>query len=440
MDTQTIVKDIFLEGLKRCSPNIVVQQALHVEGDELRIKDQHVTLDGRPTYIFATGKASVPMYESTVKILNHNDAKSLVVTSDAQEAQNCSADEVLVGSHPAPDAESLKAGERVIRFMESVPKNGIVINLTSGGTSSLLCMPAAGISIGALSETFDFLNRSGATIHQINTVRKHCSQIKGGQLLRYLSSQSTVINLAISDVPDDDISIIGSGPTIPDHSTFEDARRVLEKFELWDMVPESVTNHIQKGINREVPETVKPDEVIRGNHISVVISSASKLANTIGDLVKEKGFSVKIADQPFNDDVEFVASKIAESVLSAADKKGEQEESSLQIYWGESTVEVTGEGKGGRNQELALRGAQKIAGYKNITWLCAGTDGIDGPTDAAGAIVDGASIDKAKAKNVDPETYLASNDSYHFHEQMGTLLKTGPTGNNLMDVVLVFIE
>lgn len=439
MDAQTVVKNLFLEGLELCSPERVIQQTLSVSNDTIRIDNSGIFISG-PIYIFAVGKASVPMYESAIRILKNHPVKSLVITSDAKQAKECSADEVLVGSHPTPDKNSLRAGERAIRFMEAIPKNAILINLISGGTSSLVSMPAAGISINTLSKTFNLLINSGAAIEQINVIRKHCSQIKGGQLLRHISPKAKVINLAISDVPNDDISHIGSGPTIPDASTFEDARQILEQFELWDKIPSTVRTHIQKGIHGEILGTVKADEKNIPTQYSRVISSASKLANTIGDLAEEKGLSVKISGQPFNDDVEVVASKIAESVLSRLEQRKEGEQPILLIFFGESTVTVTGDGKGGRNQELALRGAQKIAGHDSITWLSAGTDGIDGPTDAAGAIVDGNTIPKAKEKHLDPNSYLASNDSYHFHRQMGTLLTTGPTGNNLMDLVVVLIE
>lgn len=439
MDAQRVVKNLLLEGLELCSPEQVIQQVLSTSDDTIRIDDSGTPING-PIYIFAVGKASVPMYESAIRILKNHPVKSLVITSDAKQAKECSADEVLVGSHPTPDKNSLRAGERAIRFMEAIPQNAILINLISGGTSSLLSMPAAGISINALSKTFDLLINSGTAIEQINTVRKHCSQIKGGQLLRHISPEAKVINLAISDVPNDDISHIGSGPTIPDDSSFEDSQQILEQFKLWDEIPSTVRNHIQKGVRGKIPETVKADEKNIPIHYSKVISSASKLANTIGNLAEEKGFSVKISEQPFNDDVEVVASRIAESALSQLEQIKEGEQPVLLIFFGESTVTLTGDGKGGRNQELALRGAQKIAGHNGITWLSAGTDGIDGPTDAAGAIIDGNTIPKAKEKQLNPNSYLASNDSYHFHQQMGTLLTTGPTGNNLMDLVLVLIE
>ncbi|MGM0547083.1 MAG: glycerate kinase type-2 family protein [Bacteroidota bacterium] len=439
MDAKTVAKNLFLEALELCSPEAVVEQTLQVSEGSIHVDHFDALING-PIHLFAVGKAAISMYEGAISKLQSHPVQSLVITSEANQAKRCQANEVLIGSHPTPDKNSLKAGERAIRFMEGIPEKATLLNLISGGTSSLLSMPAAGISISALSRTFDLLNKSGAAIHQINTVRKHCSQIKGGQLLRHVFSDITIINLAISDVPNDDLSIIGSGPTVSDNSTFGDARYILKQFKLWQSIPGEVRKHIQKGVCGEIPETVKPDEQIAQNIYSKVISSASKLASTIADLAKNKGFEVVIADQPFNDDVKVVASEIAEVALAVEAEKSEGSSPELLIYWGESTVKVIGEGKGGRNQELALRGAQKIAGHGNIIWLSAGTDGVDGPTDAAGALVDGDTIRKAKVKNINPETYLAKNDSYHFHQQLGTLFKTGATGNNVMDVVLVMVE
>jgi glycerate-2-kinase len=322
--------------------------------------------------------------------------------------------------------------------MKSVPENAIVINLISGGTSSLLCLPSDGIPIEDLSRMFELLNHSGATIHDINTVRKHCSKIKGGQLLRYLKSNITLLDLVISDVPNDELSIVGSGPTVSDASTYQDAYQILLEYKLWNNMPKSICAHIEKGMRSIAEETVKPKKDPIKVHQSEIISSARVLAQQIKNLATKEKFNVILAEEPFNNDVEMVAENIADIVLSDLGNKNDK--SSLYIFWGESTVQVTGKGKGGRNQELALRGAYMIMGQENITWLSAGTDGIDGPTDAAGAVVNGRTIENAQEIDLNPEYYLSNNDSYHFHQQMNTLLKPGPTGNNLMDVVLVFRE
>ena len=441
MDSKILLKTLFLEGIERCSPHRAIQESLHVNGDEMTIKNSHYSIDGCPVYLFSVGKAAVPMYEKAGEILGDHITKSLVITNDQKAAASCKADEVMVGSHPLPDDRSVEAGNRTVDFMKDIPSNAIFITLISGGTSSLLTLPAEGISVDDLASLFKLLNNSGAPIHDINTIRKHCSKVKGGQLLRYLHPEVTLVDLVISDVPDDELSMVGSGPTIPDWSSYQDAYHLLLEYDLWQTIPKSIRTHIEKGIRGEVEETVKPEESPIKTQQSEIISSARKLAEKIGELASQQAKKVTVADEPFNKDVEDVASSIADIVLSSADKeKSGIGQPGLFIFWGESTVQVTGDGKGGRNQELALRGACKIADHSNITWLSAGTDGIDGPTDAAGAIVDGSTIAKAKEKNLDPNSYLSDNDSYHFHEQMDTLFKTGPTGNNLMDVVMVLVN
>jgi len=441
VNSTTFLKNLFLKGLEVCSPSRAVQKFLRVDGNEINVKDRSYTIEERPIYLFAVGKAAVSMYEQASKILAGYIIKSLVITNDQEAAKACNADRVIVGSHPQPEGQSFEAGNKAVDFMKGVPPGAIVITLISGGTSSLLSLPAEGILIDDLSELYKMLNNSGATIHDINTVRKHCSKIKGGQLLRCLNPEVTLIDLVISDVPGDKLSIVGSGPTIPDWSTYQDAYHVLLEYDLWKQTPASVRTHIKKGIRGEVAETVTPKEALIEKHQSEIISSAPKLVEKIKDLALQKGVQVECADKPFNENVEEVAGAIADKVISTAKKdKSESNQPVLFIFWGESTVEVTGGGKGGRNQELALRGALKIAGYENITWLCGGTDGVDGPTDAAGAIVNGKTVVKARENNINLESYLFENDSYHFHEQMDTLLKTGPTGNNLMDIVMVLIN
>jgi glycerate-2-kinase len=441
VDSTIFLKNLFLKGLEVCSPSRAVQEFLRVDENEINVKDRSYAVEGRPIYLFAVGKAAVSMYEQASKILAGYIIKSLVITNDQEAAKACNADRVIVGSHPQPDELSFEAGNKAVDFMKDVPPGAIVITLISGGTSSLLSLPAEGILNDDLSELYTMLNNSGATIHDINIVRKHCSKIKGGQLLRCLNPEVTLIDLVISDVPGDELSIIGSGPTTSDWSTYQDAYHVLLEYDLWKQTPASVRTHIEKGIRGEVAETVTPKEALIEKHQSEIISSAPKLAEKIKDLALQKGVQVECADKPFNKDVEEVAGAIADKVISTAKKdKSESNQPVLFIFWGESTVEVTGGGKGGRNQELALRGALKIAGYENITWLCGGTDGLDGPTDAAGAIVNGKTVVKARENNINLESHLSENDSYHFHEQMDTLLKTGPTGNNLMDIVMVLIN
>lgn len=438
MVAQKFLKHLFLESLEQRSPSRSVSEYLSFNRSrgKLKVGNQQFEISEHPVYVFAVGKAAVPMFEAAYDILRKSISGSLVVTSDKEQADFCTANKTIVGSHPVPDEQSLKAGREAKQFFEQLPSGSVLITLLSGGTSSLLCLPADGISVGDLNHTFELLNNSGATISEINTVRKHCSQLKGGQMLAWLDPDVYLVDLVISDVPGNDLSIIGSGPTAPDNSTFQNARDILVGNDLWDNIPESVRSHIENGLSETVPETIKPGWDPLHEHQSYIISSADQLTNTIAELAQDEGYEAIVAEKAYNDDVAVVASEISDRLEETLQSSARP---ILLIFYGESTVTVTGEGKGGRNQELALRGALKIA-EKNVSWLSAGTDGIDGPTDAAGAIVDGKTIDEAKKQGINPERYLENNDSYHFHEKMGTLLKTGPTGNNLMDVTLLLVS
>jgi len=439
MGPKEFLQNLFQESLDRCSPSRSVSEYIQLDKqtNQLTIHDQLFDVEDRPIFALAVGKAAVPMFKAVDRIVGDYLTGSMVITSDRSKLASCPADKVLVGSHPVPDENSLNAGRKAKQFLEHLPANAILITLISGGTSSLLCSPAEGISIHDLNHTFELLNNSGATIREINTVRKHCSQIKGGQLLNCLSPDISLVDLVISDVPGNDLSIIGSGPTTPDGSTFQDAYHILLENNLWNYIPESAHAHIEKGLTGETPETIKPGKDPLNFHKSYIISSAAKLAQKIAALAQEASIHCNVSDSAFNEDVQVVATQIAGQLNESSQKTSK---SLIHIFYGESTVNVTGNGKGGRNQELALRGALEIKGMKDVTWLSAGTDGVDGPTDAAGAIVDGQTIAKAKERGLDPQKYLKDNDSYRFHQQMGTLLKTGPTGNNLMDVVLVLLN
>ena len=435
----TFLQSLFTEALEAQKPGRLIREI--IDEKHLRIEGQTFPLDeNTPVYLIATGKASLEMGEAVRQQLSGRLAGGLVVTYLVDGSFDEDNVHFYQGSHPVPDEHSLEAGRALKEFAGSIPEGSLVINCLSGGTSSLVCLPAGEIPIDELSTVYERLNNCGATIGEINTVRKHLSEIKGGQLLRHFPPDTTLFDLLISDVPGDDPATIGSGPTTPDATTYADVRNVFLKYKIWEQLPSSVRSHIEKGVRGEVPETLKTGEDPLAVHHTFVISSARKLADGVAELAGKAGYQALVAKEAYNRDVAEVASMIAREALNVSRGEAAVRPPAAVIYYGESTVNVTGSGKGGRNQELALRGALEIEGYEDITWLSAGTDGIDGPTDAAGAIVDGTTIRKAREQGLDAEDYLNCNDAYHFHEKAGTLLRTGPTGNNLMDLQIVLIE
>lgn len=432
------LQSLFTEALEAQKPGrlireIVNEQYLQAEGQTFPLDDDV------PVYLIATGKASLEMSDAVKQQLSGRMTGGLVVTYLVDDQFDEHHMHYYRGSHPVPDGHSLEAGRALKAFVESIPEGSWVINCLSGGTSSLVCLPAPGISIDELNTVYELLNNCGATIGEINTVRKHLSMIKGGQLLRYFRPDITLFDLIISDVPGDDPATIGSGPTTPDATTYIDAQNVFMKYRVWEELPASVQNHMARGMQGRVQETLKPGEDPLTAHHTFIIGSARKLADRAAQLAEEKGYQTLVAEEAYNHDVAEVAAMIAEEVASVSRREALVQPPAAVICYGESTVNVMGDGKGGRNQELALRGALEIEDLENIIWLSAGTDGIDGPTDAAGAIVDGSTIRKAREKGLNPEDFLNRNDTYHFHEKMGTLLRTGPTGNNLMDLQVVLI-
>ncbi|MDR8392915.1 DUF4147 domain-containing protein [Aliifodinibius sp. S!AR15-10] len=431
----TLAEQVFLQSLESQKPSAVLKGVF----DNSRILGQDfiIDLDDYPeVYIAGSGKASWEMVHTLCEELGDRVAAALAISSYDPGEMHPQI-ELHQSAHPVPDETSVAAGDKLSRFFEKVPGDALLLYAVSGGTSSLVCRPADGITIGELNTIYELLNNSGATIHEINTVRKHISLVKGGQLLRHVDPSATLVDLVISDVPNDNLQVIGSGPSTPDDSTFKEAKDILLKYNLWNRIPESARHHIEQGVEGTVPETVQPGEDPVKKHHSMIVGSARKLAQNAGKMLQDEGYRSWVAEEAYNEDVGQVAKSIAGKVTG--NMKSSDQPAAF-VFYGESTVDVTGTGKGGRNQELALRGALEIQGKDNITWLSAGTDGIDGPTDAAGAVVTGKTIAKAREMGLDPERYLENNDAYHFHQEVGSLLITGPTGNNLMDLQIVLVD
>lgn len=436
------VKSLLLDALGACHPARLVREQL----EALALEDTH------PVYLLAAGKASASMAEGVLEYFGGGVKKGLVINQDKNETIKNPQDvdlNVIRAEHPLPGDGSLEAGKAAVEFIRNLP-GGEEITLIcgiSGGASSMLCLPIEGLSAADLRGLYAMMNNSGMTIHEINAVRKHLSRIKGGQLLWQVPEEVRPnirwIDLLISDVPGDDPSVIGSGPTVPDRTTFRDACRILQEYGLWEQVPPAVRSHIEEGLTGTAQETLKPGEdplEAEGRHETHIAGSAAHLAREIARRAGREGYHTLVHSQAYSGDVEMVADMIAGQVKETAAGKGLPALPAALIFYGEGTVNVKGAGKGGRNQHLALHAALKIDGMDSVTWLSAGTDGVDGPTDAAGAVVDGDTIRKAKDRGLNPEAYLAGHDSYAFHEKTGTLLKTGPTGNNVMDVQLVVVE
>jgi glycerate-2-kinase len=332
----------------------------------------------------------------------------------------------ISAGHPLPDVNSVVAAEEITRLLEKINKEDLLIFLLSGGASSLMMDIPYNCTLEEVNAIIDQLLKSGATIKELNIVRKHLSELKGGQLVKKCSG-ATIINLIISDVIGNDLQSIGSGPTVGDDSTFKDAMDVLEKYDLVKSAPYAIITHLQKGAEGNIKENPKPGDSVFANTRNIVIADNKKALDAAREKAKALGYETHIVTESLTG----IAEEAAEEWVSKA--IAQSRKNICLLAGGETTVHVMGNGKGGRNQQFALAAAIALKNSSDITLLAAGTDGSDGPTDAAGAIIDN------KTYREGAEDHLRNNDAYHFFEKYGGLVKTGPTHTNVMDVVVTLI-
>ncbi len=417
-------------------PEECIRRSLRLEGDILHVGDSRVDLRGiRRIYVVGFGKASAGMARAVEGILGERISGGLVITADGYRVPTDKV-EVREAGHPVPDERGLSAAEEILSIVEGAREDDLVIVLISGGGSALLTAPAEGISLEDLARTNELLLRSGAVIQEINAVRKHLSRAKGGQLAR-LAQPARVISLILSDVVGDPLDSIASGPTVPDPTTYTDAIAVLRRYGIWDEVPSSVRRHLERGASGEVPETPKPGDPCFARVINVIVGSGRHAAEAALEKGEDLGFEGAILTTTLEGEAREVG-KVLAAVARELRRYGRPvSPPAILVLAGETTVTVRGKGKGGRNQELALSAALGIEGLREVVIASVGTDGRDGPTDAAGGIVDGGTAARIRAAGLDPLELLSDNDSYRALSASGDLLVTGPTGTNVADLVLV---
>jgi glycerate 2-kinase len=422
-------------------------------GDGLRILGETFDLASyENVWLIAFGKAAAGMAEALADVIGDRLTAGMVVTPAMATGDDVTRDyrlEYAEAAHPVPDERSVKAAQRVLALAEKAGANDLVFVCISGGGSSLVCLPAEGITLDDKKAVTQGLLKAGATIGELNAVRKHLSGIKGGRLAK-AAAPATVVSLAISDVNGDDPGTIASGPAHWDASTFADARDILARYRLWEGSPSAVRMLMEAGARGVAPETLKSgDPVFERVHTFVIGNNLTALrgAQREAERLGFKPFILTSSDegearQAAKDYVAFIAGLACST--SAAPKPV------CLLAGGELTVSVKGGGTGGRNMEFVLatlvemrkEGLGGQAGSRPLDWLIMsfGTDGIDGPTDAAGAWADGATLEHARKLGLDPEAYLDANDSYSFFAKTGNLVLTGPTGTNVCDVRIFLLR
>ncbi|MGX5817831.1 glycerate kinase type-2 family protein [Chitinophaga lutea] len=378
-------------------------------------------------FVLGAGKAASAMALETELLLQDRITQGLIVTNDPH-APALSRIQTITGGHPVPDQNSLIAGTAMRQMAGAMQPGDLVLFLLSGGASALLADIPEGSTMEELQQLFDSLLKSGADIREMNAVRKHLSAIKGGQLARALHP-ADIYTIILSDVPGNDPAVIGSGPTVADPTTFAEAWAVLDKYRLTGSLPEGLRHHLQQGLSGAIAETAKPGELPHTRHC---VAASNRIAlEAAAAEASSLGYHTQILTDTATGEARHLATRLVREALAY-----DGPYPACLLAGGESTVHVTGTGKGGRNQELALAAGILLKDAPNITFLSAGTDGIDGPTNAAGAVINAALLKKAPA----PHPYLDNNDAYHFFQQAGGLIMTGHTHTNVMDLMAILIQ
>ena len=426
-------------ALNAVDPRDVIRAKVSLKGNVLRICGHAFDLgEFRNVIVVGGGKASGLMAEALEEILEDRINNGIVnIPYDGVQFQ-LQHIRIQEASHPVPDEAGVRGVRRIIDLATSADERDLIICLISGGGSSLMPLPRRGISLQDKRMVTDQLLKSGATIDEINAVRKHISDFKGGWLAK-TAYPTMVVNLILSDVIGDPLDSIASGPTVPDTTTFRDTVTILKRYMLWSKVPESVREVLLKGEKGLIPETPKADdETFKKVHNFIVANNRSASLAAYKKLERD-GLNTLFLTSQLEGEARHVGT-VFSAIIKEITKSGKPicKPAGI-IAGGETTVTVTGDGKGGRNQELVLSASLELEGLEGIAIASISTDGVDGPTDAAGAIADGQTVTCARNVELDPVEFLINNDSYGFFSRIHDLILTGPTGTNVNDLTAIVV-
>jgi glycerate 2-kinase len=431
-DLQRELTAIYRAAIAAIDPALLVGLALDGTTSASREVSDLIAAAKR-SFVLAIGKGAHPMASELQRRLGRKIVRGLAVVPQPLQGQATPAGiQCLRGSHPLPDQSSADAASAALDMLEEMKAGDLLIVALSGGASAMFVAPAEGVTLDDKVATNSALLSSGAAIKELNCVRKHLSAVKGGNLVRATAPGARIVALILSDVPGDDLATIGSGLTAPDPSTFSDAIAILKRRRIWGRTPERVREHLEKGVAGEIPETLKSGDPIFARVTNLLIGSNRTAVDAAADQAARHGFAIERwrdlkgeADEVGRD----LAHQLAKIELPRV----------CLLAGGETTVTVRGRGRGGRAQQCALAMAitlAQIAPHAKVAALVAGSDGIDGPTDAAGAFAFPDSVTRATSKGLDPTTALKHNDAYHVFDSIGDLLRVGPTGTNVSDLMI----
>ena len=439
------VLPILQAALDAVDPEVAVQKAVVWEPEGVQVQDRAYRWgDYRRVVMLAFGKAAVPMARAVREALGPHLHQGLVITKEGHgpaDPQQLAPLRLFEAGHPAPDARSLTAARHAVAMVRELGPEDLLITLISGGGSALLTLPASGLTLQDLQATTQRLLACGATIHEINAVRKHLSQVKGGQLAR-LASPARVLSLILSDVVGNPLDVIASGPTAPDPTTWADAWRVIETYNLASQLPRAVRDHLLAGLAGRLPDTPKPGDPIFQRVQHVIVGDNARAALAAQQAAQAQGFHTLILSTFVQGEAREVAQVLAALGREIATHQRPLPVPACLLLGGETTVTLRGQGRGGRNQELALAAAlalDHVPHGEDILIFSLATDGNDGPTDAAGGLVDGSTVARGRALGLDARDFLLRNDSYPFLRAVGDQLRTGPTRTNVNDLMGVCV-
>lgn len=439
------IERVIQAALRAADPRAAVRKAISLSGDRLDVAGQSLDLSGyKRIRLVGAGKASPAMANGLLDVLGERVQAGVLIAKHRSPGQDPLPERVrlLLGSHPVPSAESVASARALVHFLQADAhvtggEGDMLFILISGGGSALMTLPVEGITLDDLQELTRRLLACGADIGEINTLRKHLDQVKGGGLAR-LAAPARVITLILSDVIGSPLDVIASGPTVANSTTYAQALDILRKYAIEDQVPAAVRRVLERGARGELPETLKTGSPALAQVTNQIVASNPQAAEAALAEAQAQGFYTRLLTTALQGEAADAGGKLALVLRGVAVEGQPLQRPACLVAGGETTVTLRGRGKGGRSQELALGAAALLAGLPNVALVAFGTDGEDGPTDAAGAVVTGETLQHARALGLDPQAYLQNNDSYAFFSALGDLLITGPTGTNVNDLVFLF--
>ncbi len=448
LDLRAAAQRLQQAALAAVDPAEAVYKFVSRVGDQILVTDRAYLLrEFDRVLLIGAGKAAVPMADAVSEVLRDRLSGGVIITK-YHHVDRALPDRLRVheAGHPVPDQNSVEATRDLAALLREATLRDLVFCVISGGGSALMTLPAEGITLTDLQATTQWLLRAGATINEINTIRKHLDTIKGGGLARLVNGAparsagvAPIITLILSDVIGDDLSVIASGPTVPDPSTFAEAWRIVQQYALADQLPAAVRARLSLGASGEIPDTPKPGDPLFDQVQTVIVGSNAQAAQAAEKAARQLKFNTLLLTTQAQGEAREIAKVAAAIAKEIARYNRPVPKPACVILGGETTVTLKGHGLGGRNQEIALAAAIAMQGLPNTLIAALGTDGTDGPTDAAGAIATGETIGRARAIGLDAQAHLIDNDAYHFFQPLGDLIVTGPTGTNVNDLLFILV-